>query len=56
MGVTNTGSQANAVVSGDTSLHPISLRYNFKLGHGRVSKIGTTDLVGKMPFGPRNLA
>ena len=50
------GSHANAVVSGDTSLQPISLRYNFKLGRGRVSKIGTTDLVGKMSFAPRNLA
>ena len=50
------GSPANSVVSGDTSLQPISLRYNFKLGRGRVSKIGTTDLVGQMSFAPRNLA
>jgi anaerobic selenocysteine-containing dehydrogenase len=50
------GSHANSVVSGDTSLHPISLRYNFKLGRGRVSKVGTTDLVGKLSFAPRNLA
>ncbi len=48
-------SQANTVVSGDTSLQPISLRYNFKLGRGRVVKIGTTDLRERMPFAPRNL-
>jgi hypothetical protein len=34
---------------------PISQRYNFKLGKGRVKKIDTTDLVGKMSFVPRNL-
>jgi len=49
------GSPANSVTSGDSSLQPINLRYNFKLGKGRVTKIGTTDLVGKMSFIPRNL-
>jgi arsenite oxidase large subunit len=49
------GSPANSVTPGDSSLQPISLRYNFKLGKGRVTKIGTTDLVGRMSFVPRNL-
>ena len=49
------GSPANSVTPGDSSLQPINLRYNFKLGKGRVKKIGTTDLVGKMSFVPRNL-
>jgi arsenite oxidase large subunit len=50
------GSPANNVVSADTSLQPLNLRYNFKLGKGRVSKIGTTELSGAMSFAPRNLA
>ncbi len=49
------GSPANSVTSGDTNLQPINLRYNFKLGKGRVSKIGTTDLAERMSFVPRNL-
>ncbi len=50
------GSPANSVVSGDTKLQPINLRYNFKLGKGRVRKIGTTGLAEVMSFAPRNLA
>ncbi len=49
------GSPANSVTPGDSNLQPINLRYNFKLGKGRVTKIGTTDLVGRMSFVPRNL-
>ena len=49
------GSPANSVTAGDSNLQPINLRYNFKLGKGRITKIGTTDLVGKMSFVPRNL-
>jgi hypothetical protein len=49
------GSPASSVTPVDSSLQPINLRYNFKLGKGRVKKIGTTDLVGKMSFIPRNL-
>ena len=49
------GSPSNSVTSADTSLQPISLRYNFKLGKGRVRKIGTTDLEKVMSFAPRNL-
>ncbi len=49
------GSPANSVTSGDSSLQPINLRYNFKLGKGRVTKIGTTDLASRMSFVPRNL-
>ena len=40
---------------GDSSLQPISLRYNFKLGKGRVERIGTTGLADLMTFAPRNL-
>ncbi len=46
---------ANVVTPGDTNLQPINLRYNFKLGKGRVIKIGTTDLMERMSFAPRNL-
>ncbi len=49
------GQPANTVVSGDSSLQPLNLRYNFKLGKGRVRKIGTTDLASRMSFAPRNL-
>jgi hypothetical protein len=44
------------VVSADSSLQPLNLRYNFKLGKGKVTKIGTTDLKDRMSFAPRNLA
>ncbi len=50
------GQPANVITPGDTSLQPINLRYNFKLGKGRIRKIGTTDLVGRMSFAPRNIA
>ncbi len=49
------GSPANAVTAGDTNLQPINLRYPFKLGKGRLKKIGTTDLAAVMSFVPRNL-
>ncbi len=49
------GQPANAVTPGDSSLQPINLRYNFKLGKGRVIKIGTTELARTMSFAPRNL-
>ncbi|MFQ5948497.1 MAG: molybdopterin dinucleotide binding domain-containing protein, partial [Acidimicrobiia bacterium] len=49
------GSQANSVTAADTSLQPVNLRYPFKLGKGRVTKIGTTELAEVMPFAPRNL-
>jgi hypothetical protein len=49
------GSPANSVTPGDSSLQPISLRYNFKLGKGRVEKLGTTGLADVMTFAPRNL-
>ncbi len=49
------GQPANTVTPGDTSLQPINLRYNFKLGKGRVRKIGTTRLAETMSFVPRNL-
>ena len=49
------GQPSNTVTSGDSSLQPINLRYNFKLGKGTVSKIGTTRLAETMSFVPRNL-
>ncbi len=49
------GSPANSVTAGDTNLQPINLRYPFKLGKGRLTKIGTTDLTEVMSFVPRNL-
>jgi len=48
-------SPANAVVSADTSLQPLNLRYQFKLGRGKISKIGSTELKDRMPFAPRNI-
>ncbi len=50
------GAPANTVTSGNSALQPISRRYNFKLGRGRVTKIGTTGLGKTMSFAPRNLA
>ncbi len=50
------GSPANTVTPADSNLQPINLRYNFKLGRGVVTKIGTTELAGKMSFAPRNIA
>jgi arsenite oxidase large subunit len=50
------GSEANAITSADTSLQPMNLRNNFKLGAGTVKKIGSTDLKETMSFAPRNLA
>ncbi len=50
------GSPGNTVTSADSSLQPVSLRYNFKLGRGTVRKIGSTDLGERMTFAPRNLA
>ena len=49
------GSEANSVTSGDSSLQPLNLRYNFKMGKGKVTKVGTTDLMKTMSFAPRNL-
>ncbi|NIS63619.1 MAG: hypothetical protein GTO05_00460, partial [Gemmatimonadales bacterium] len=48
-------SPANSVVPADTSLQPLNLRYQFKLGRGKVTKIGSTELKERMPFAPRNI-
>jgi arsenite oxidase large subunit len=50
------GSPANSVVSADTSLQPLSLRYNFKLGKGNIQNLGPSGLAETMSFAPRNLA
>jgi arsenite oxidase large subunit len=50
------GSPANAVTSADTSLQPLNLRNNFKLGKGTITKIGRSEYADKMSFAPRNLA
>ncbi|MDK1018243.1 MAG: arsenate reductase (azurin) large subunit [Actinomycetota bacterium] len=49
------GNPANAVVSGDTSLQPLNLRNNFKLGKGTITKIGRSEYADVMSFVPRNL-
>ncbi len=49
------GSPANSITPADTSLQPLSRRYNFKFGAGTVKKIGSTDLGKRMSFAPRNL-
>jgi len=51
-----TGSPANEVTSADTSLQPLNLRNNFKLGKGTITKIGRSEYADKMSFAPRNLA
>jgi hypothetical protein len=50
------GNHANAVTSADTSLRPLALRNNFKLGKGVITKIGRSELADEMSFVPRNLA
>ena len=50
------GSHENAVTSADTSLQPLALRNNFKLGKGRITRIGRSEFADKMSFVPRNLA
>ncbi|HEY5640316.1 MAG TPA: hypothetical protein VIW01_09705 [Dehalococcoidia bacterium] len=49
------GQPADAVVSADTSLQPLNLRYQFKLGRGKITRIGPTELAERMPFAPRNI-
>jgi len=50
------GAPANSVTSADSSLQPISRRYNFKLGKGVVTKIGTTGFGETMSLAARNVA
>lgn len=49
------GSYANRVVPGDTSLQPMSARYMFKLGRGRITRTGRWE-GPPFPLVPRNLA
>ncbi|MFQ6013625.1 MAG: arsenate reductase (azurin) large subunit [Thermoplasmata archaeon] len=49
------GSHANSVVPADTTLQPLNLRYSYKLGKGRVAKLGTSHLKDTMSFVPRNI-
>jgi anaerobic selenocysteine-containing dehydrogenase len=49
------GSHANSVVPADTSLQPLNLRYSFKLGKGRLERLGTSHLKDSMSFVPRNI-
>ena len=46
---------ANSIVSADTSLQPLNLRYQFKLGRGKITRIGPTELAERMSFAPRNI-
>jgi arsenite oxidase large subunit len=50
------GSAANNVTSADSSVSPISLRYNFKMGKGSITNLGASGLADKMSFAPRNRA
>ncbi len=49
------GSAANTVVPADTSIQPLNLRYAFKLGRGRIRRLGRSGAVETMSFAPRNL-
>ncbi len=49
------GSHANSVVPADTNLQPQNLRYNYKLGKGKVARIGPSHLKRTMSFVPRNI-
>jgi arsenite oxidase large subunit len=45
---------ANSVVPGLTD--PINNRYRFKLGKGRISRVGPSEFKNKLSFVPRNIA
>ena len=45
---------ANSVVPGITD--PINNRYRYKLGKGRITRIGPSELKDKLSFVPRNIA
>ncbi len=51
------GQPMNNLVPADTSLQPLNLRYNFKLGRGRLEYIGPSEFKSSflMSFAPRNL-
>ncbi len=59
-GLTNTyvcypGSYGNSVTSGDATLQPLTARYVFKLGRGRIVRVGRWQ-GPSFPLAPRNLA
>ena len=51
------GQLANNVVPADTTLQPLNLRYNFKLGRGKIENIGPSDYEDAcvMSFAHRNI-
>lgn len=49
------GSAANNVTPADTGLQPLNLRYPFKLGRGRLRRLGPSGAVEGMSFASRNL-
>jgi arsenite oxidase large subunit len=51
------GQPANNVVPADTTLQPLNLRYNFKLGRGKIENIGPSEYKDafQMSFAPRNI-
>ncbi len=51
------GQPINNLVPADTTLQPINLRYNFKLGRGRVEYLGPSEYkeLFRMSFASRNL-
>ncbi|MBT3248001.1 MAG: molybdopterin-dependent oxidoreductase [Actinobacteria bacterium] len=50
------GAAANNVTPADTTMSPLSLRNPFKLGRGRITRLGKSGAVDMMSFAPRNLA
>jgi len=51
------GQPMNNVVSADTTLQPLNLRYNFKLGRGKIERLGSSEFKDsfQMSFAPRNV-
>ncbi len=51
------GQPMNNLVPADTTLQPLNLRYNFKLGRGRIERLGPSEYKNsfEMSFAPRNL-
>ena len=50
------GSPSNTITSADSSMQPLNLRYNFKLGKATLTNLGPSGLAETMSFAPRNLA
>ncbi len=51
------GQPMNNLVPADTTLQPLNLRYNFKLGRGKIERLGPSEFKDSfaMSFAPRNI-